>query len=487
MLHNMFDRLLVLFIAVILLITLMGGGLSIYTARQNMVKTRMDTLMKQAREIAHIAFEMSNDFYGYSKSMGNYLFYKTQQVYREYDAYIMIVNRHGRTMDNMRVAKHDNIEALETLDPEEKTSILQRVLAGEQIQSTINSGSGPIFTIAVPWMDKDVVSGAVFIHTSSQVIQAQYQSFLIQILVGFALTCFFAIFGATLYTKGIIKPLTKITFAAEEMAKGRLSVRAQVTGVNEVRQLAGSFNVMAEQLEMTEESRKEFVANVSHELRSPITSIHGFVEGILDGTIPQQEQQHYLQIISEETNRMKRLISDLLQLSRMDNGVENLKYSNFDINELICRVLIERMSDLQSKNIEPEINFYEEVCMVNADQDRISQVLHNIVDNAIKYLHNDGHLTIATSLVHDNTIDVVIQNDGDPISPEDRNHVFERFFMAEKAHTAGKGTGLGLSICKQIIEMHGQTIEVLPLDDGAGFRFTLSLAKKPEQQRLNPA
>lgn len=131
-----------------------------------------------------------------------------------------------------------------------------------------------------------------------------------------------AIIGTAFYTRGIVKPLTVITGAAEEMSRGRLNARAQVTGVNEVRQLAGAFNVMAEKLEQVEESRREFVANVSHELRSPVTSIHGFVEGMLDGTIPQEEYPRYLQIVFDETNRMKRLIADLLQLSRMDKGVD---------------------------------------------------------------------------------------------------------------------------------------------------------------------
>ena len=215
-----------------------------------------------------------------------------------------------------------------------------------------------------------------------------------------------------------------------------------------------------------------------------MTSIHGFVEGMLDGTIPQEEYPRYLQIVFDETNRMKRLIADLLQLSRMDKGVDKLTLSDFDLNELIRRVLIGRMNDIEEKSLNVQIDFCTEPCLVRADSDRISQVVHNIVDNALKFIFEKGSLTIRTSLVHDNTVAVVIQNDGEPIAPEDREHLFERFYKADKAHTSGKGTGLGLSICKQIMEMHHQTIEVLPLESGAGFRFTLQLAHRQEPQKL---
>ena len=303
-------------------------------------------------------------------------------------------------------------------------------------------------------------------------------------LIGFTLAAFVAIVGTALYTRGIIRPLTVITHAAEKMSKGELSARASVTGVNEVRQLAGAFNVMAAKLEKVEEGRKEFVSNVSHELRSPVTSIHGFVEGMLDGTIPQEEYPRYLQIVFDETNRMKRLIADLLQLSRMDNGVEKLQWSDFDINELIRRLLIGRMNDIEQKALDLQLDFEADPCMVHADSDRISQVVLNIVDNALKYISQNGHLTIRTKMMQNNIVAVEIENDGEPIAAKDRAHVFERFYMAEKAHTAGKGTGLGLSICKQIMEMHGQSIEVLPLDTGAGFRFTLQAAQTPGQPQL---
>ena len=489
MFQTMFDRLLALFMCVILLVVLISGAFSLFSIRSAMIDSRMEGLLMQAREIAFLASRIDDstiaDYLNIQSSTMAYLQWKARTVYEDYGAYILIVDRNGRVMDNMQSAIEGSVDALQTLDPEDMSAALIEVLSGREVQTQITHDSqGPVFTVAVPWIQDDTVLGAVFIHTSSQIIEAEYHGLLLQIGIGFAFAALAAIIGTAFYTRGIVKPLTVITGVAEEMSRGRLNARAQVTGVNEVRQLAGAFNVMAEKLEQVEESRREFVANVSHELRSPVTSIHGFVEGMLDGTIPQEEYPRYLQIVFDETNRMKRLIADLLQLSRMDKGVDKLTWSDFDLNELIRRVLIGRMNDIEEKSLNVQIDFCTEPCLVHADSDRISQVVHNIVDNALKFIFEKGNLTIRTSLLHDSTVAVVIQNDGEPIAPEDREHLFERFYKADKAHTSGKGTGLGLSICKQIMEMHRQTIEVLPLESGAAFRFTLQLSHKQEPQKL---
>lgn len=488
MFQNLFDRLLALFMVVILLVALIGSAFSMVSIRSSMVDSRMESLLGQAREIAFLASRMDNgdplsEYFNIETSTMTYLQWKAQTVYEDFDAYILIVDRNGRVMDNMQYVMEGS-GALATLDADAVSAALMQVLKGQEVQTKLHSAYGPVFSVAVPWVQNDSVLGAVFIHTSAQIIEAEYHGLILQIVVGFALASLVAIAGSAFYARGIIKPLTVITGAAEEMSKGKLSSRAEVTGVTEVRQLAGAFNVMAEKLEQVEENRKEFVANVSHELRSPVTSIHGFVEGMLDGIIPQEEYPRYLQIVFDETNRMKRLIADLLQLSRMDKGAAKLEWSDFDLNELIRRVIIGRMSDIEEKRLHMQLDFAEEPCFVHADKDRISQVLHNVVDNALKYVPDEGRLTINTTLLHDNTVATTIENDGEPISPQDRAHLFERFYKVDKAHTAGGGTGLGLSICKQIMEMHGEHIDVLPLEEGAAFQFTLKQSRPQEPARL---
>jgi signal transduction histidine kinase len=168
----------------------------------------------------------------------------------------------------------------------------------------------------------------------------------------------------------------------------------------------------------------------------------------------------------------------------MDNGAEKLQWSDFDINEQIRLILIGRMADIEEKAINVQMDFESDPCMVHADKDRIAQVVVNIIDNALKYVDQKDNLTIRTILLHDNKVSVEIENSGEPIAPEHKPHIFDRFYMAEKAHTSGKGTGLGLSICKQIMDMHGQIIELTEPEVGAGFRFTLEASKSPDTPRL---
>ncbi len=482
MFQSLFGRLLAIFMAVIIAVVFIGAAFSVLAIRNNMIEYRMENLMVQAREIAFLASRIDDtlltEYLDVDTPTTAYLQWKAQSVYEDYGAYILVVDRNGRIMDNMVFTVKNNPDTVQSLSAADVAGTLREVLTGKEVRTQIiNAAKGTIFTVAVPWTQNDTVLGAVFIHTSAQVIEAEYRGVMVQIFFGFSLAFFLAFMAAVFYSRAIVRPLTVITQSAEAMSRGKFSQRANVTGVDEVRQLAGAFNVMAEKLEQVEESRREFVANVSHELRSPVTSIHGFVEGMLDGTIPQEEHKKYLQIVGDETNRLKRLIADLLLLSRMDKGVDRLEISDYDINESIRRVLIGRMNDIEAMKLNVHLQFEQEPCMVRADKDRITQVLYNLVDNALKFVSDKGNLTITTKMVHD-IVSVTVTNDGSSILEADRPRIFDRFYKADKAHTSGKGTGLGLSICKQIMEMHGQTIRLLPGDEGASFLFTLPAGTK---------
>ena len=484
MFHSMFSRLFSILLLIILVVVFVGAGFSIIAIRNNMIANRMESLLVQAREIAFLASRVEDstltDYLGLDTPTETYLQWKAAKVYEDFGAYILIVDRNGRVKDNMITAIKNNPDTVESLTTTDVTDALHEVLTGKEIQTRItNAAKGTVFTVAVPWVQNSEVLGAVFIHTSAQIIEAEYRGIVFQIVVGFSIAALVSLACALLYTRSIIMPLTVITRAAEDMSRGRFNARAAVTGVDEVRQLAGAFNVMADKLAQVEENRREFVANVSHELRSPVTSIHGFVEGMLDGTIPQEEHGQYLQVVSDETNRLKKLIADLLELSRMEKGVVVLSMIRFDINEAIRRVIIGRMADIEQRGIQLHLEFQVDPCLVYADQDRIAQVINNLVDNALKFINDRGNLTIRTSLVHDK-VSVVVLNDGAPILPEDRPHIFERFYKADKAHTVGKGsgTGLGLSICQRILQQHGQNIRLIPSEAGAAFEFTLEMGNR---------
>ena len=296
-------------------------------------------------------------------------------------------------------------------------------------------------------MSGGLVRGAVFIQTPAQEIEVRAGTLLLPVLgvvLGF---CILAGGALLLYLRRILHPISVLSGAAKAMSEGNFSVRAPEGKATcpEIAELSASFNTMAEKLSQLEESRREFVANVSHELRSPITAISGDVEGMRDGTIGQEDYPQYLTIVSDETTRLKNLIGDLLKLSRLEKADAALNKTNFDICELLSRVLLHRTGDLEAKKMDVECDFAPEPCMVSADESRIEQVAVNLLDNAIKFTPDGGVIRMSVR-VNQGICTVIVQDNGVGISPEDRPHIFERFYTADQSHTSGKGTGLVLSI-----------------------------------------
>ncbi len=496
MYRSMFSRLFSVFLGLVLVLITIWASLSYVTIRNDRINARMEELKSQAREIAYLAsqadFESWSNF-GFTSSAKQYMQWKAQKVYDEFGALIVVMDRYGKIRHILFNELADDTDINATLSGEEFLSILYQAMSGKEIQIRTNVPGlgGPVFTVAVPWGQGQTVLGAVFIHTRAQVVEAEYKNLIWQVMAGAGTAVLLAVISLYFVTKQLTKPLKTMSEAAKEMAQGRFDVTAEVTGVLEVQELAASFNSMAGQLKRTEESRREFVANVSHELRSPMTSIQGFLEGMQDGTIPNDEHPKYLKIVGDEAKRLTKLIADLLALSRMEQGATKQNFSNFDINEIIRRALIRRMADIDHKQLEVDVDFQQDQCYCWGDSDRIEQVVVNLLDNALKFSYDKGKITWRTRITG-NKATVTIADDGPGILPQDQPHIFERFYKADKAHTAGKGTGLGLSICRRILEAHGQTIRLLPTDRGAAFEFTLEKGvektgvKVPEQEEEAP-
>ena len=261
----------------------------------------------------------------------------------------------------------------------------------------------------------------------------------------------------------------------QAFAHGEFDRRVDIRGSDEAAQLAQSFNGMAEEIGRLDQSRKSFVANVSHELRSPMTCIQGYVQGMLDGTIREDEREKYLGTVLSETQRLTKLVSELLDLSRFESGKIPLDKTRFDIDELILSVLFKYERRIEDRGIDVEISFKEQPCFVLADSARITQVITNLVDNAVKFAAEKGQIVIWTHAV-DNLCYVTVKNDGTGIPAADLPFVFERFYKVDKAHTSGGGTGLGLAIAKRIVEQHGGTISVTSSGGLTSFVFTLEKA-----------
>lgn len=298
-----------------------------------------------------------------------------------------------------------------------------------------------------------------------------------------AVTCAVALVIAVLSIlfnyRVMIVPMKDINNMTDKITKGEFATRCDEKKVydTDILQLINNFNQMATEFENSEQMRRTFISNASHELRSPLTSMQGFIQGVLDGTIPQSESRKYLNVVLSETKRLASMISSMLDLSRIESGKFPVKKSRFEINETIRRILIKFEPHITKKDITLNIDFINEYSYVYADKSKIEQVLVNLVDNAIKYSPSSTTIQITTH-IHGTKLYVSVKDEGIGISKKDQMLIWDRFYMADKARTPGKakGTGLGLAIVKKIVDDHKEIIWV-ESDKGQGttFIFTLEL------------
>ena len=286
-------------------------------------------------------------------------------------------------------------------------------------------------------------------------------------------------------TEMITQPLRQMSRAAKKMAHGRFDVRIKAKGKDEVAELAESFNNMADSLQNLETMRNNFMANVSHDLRTPMTTISGFIDNILIGAIPPEEQPHYLGIIKEEVRRLSRLVSSLLDISRLQAGDRKLTLSSFDICEMSRLILISFEQKIEEKRLDVDFVCDDDRIFVNADRDAIYQVLYNICDNAVKFSSYGAKYEIRIGICEDTRpkkVLVSVFNQGEGISEEDIPYVFERFYKADKSRGIDKkGVGLGMFISKTIIDAHGEQITVeSKKHEYCKFSFTLPLDESPK-------
>ena len=274
-------------------------------------------------------------------------------------------------------------------------------------------------------------------------------------------------------------PLKQMAKTARDFGHGDLDARVEMRGDYplEVEELALAFNNMASSLQKSEYQRQEFVANVSHELKTPMTTIGGYVDGILDGTIPPERSRHYMQIVSDETKRLSRLVRSMLDISQLqiESGIPEEKKTRFDLCEAAGQVLITFEQKIVSKGVEVEVDMPEHPVYTLAERDYVTQVIYNLVDNAVKFCPTGG--TLGLRIREDlRRAYISVYNDGKTIPPEELPLVFDRFHKIDKSRSENRdGWGLGLYIVKTIICAHGENISVTSRDGRTEFTFTMPM------------
>jgi signal transduction histidine kinase len=277
------------------------------------------------------------------------------------------------------------------------------------------------------------------------------------------------------------RPLDEIAAASRKFARGDFSVRVRqdYDSTDEMGALIDSFNRMADSLEQAESRRSEFIANVSHELRTPMTTIAGFADGILDGTIPREEETKYLISIRDETRRLSRLVRDMLDVSSTKSKASDpSRRTVFDLNELVIQTLLSFEARATEKHLDVDPQLPENNIMVVADKDAITRVIYNLLDNAVKFARPGSCLTVRLYKDGEKAY-VAVRNEGETIPPDDLPFIFDRFHKSDRSRSLDKeGMGLGLYLVKTIINSHDEDIAVKSEDGVTEFVFTLKLAGK---------
>ena len=298
-----------------------------------------------------------------------------------------------------------------------------------------------------------------------------------------------AMIVSLMYSKHMAKPLDEMAAASRRFARGDFSVRVRQREdpTDEMGALIDSFNKMADSLENAEARRSEFIANISHELRTPMTTISGFAEGLLDGTIPPEDEKKYLRAISDETKRLSRLVRDMLDVSQLRNrAADPTKRIDFDLTELTLQTLLSFESRATKKNLDVDPQLPDNHIMVHADKDAITQVIYNLLDNAVKFASPGSYITVR--IYKDNgKAYVSVRDYGETIPPDDLPFIFDRFHKSDRSRSLDKdGVGLGLYLVKSIINSHDEDIAVTSRDGMTEFVFTLTLAKnEPGEKKTN--
>jgi len=319
------------------------------------------------------------------------------------------------------------------------------------------------------------VIGYVFVATNSATIIDGWRTFVWVFLAASAAVMMIALLLSLVTSKRMAQPLDEMAVAAKKFAHGDFSARVTDDGrTDEVGALISAFNTMADSLETSEQRRNAFIANVSHELKTPMTTIAGFADGILDGTIPPEKERESLQVISSETRRLSRLVRRMLELSRLQSSERVAAQEQFDAAEILLRVLVSLETKITEKDLEVETHLPHGPVMVWGDPDAVTQVCYNLLDNAVKFASPKGLLTLKITTKAGKAY-IAIGNQGETIPPEQLTHIFDRFHKADSSRSTHKdGVGLGLYIVKTLLNTYKEDIFVTSENGFTEFTFTLS-------------
>lgn len=353
---------------------------------------------------------------------------------------------------------------------------IEQALNGQPVNEFVTESGQRIFLMVSPIANDQYIFDekvlVIALHGYDNVAKSIKGMFLLAGFITTIVTTFFLFILSNKFSA----PLRKMNVVAMEYAKGNFHNKLNVKSKDEIGQLGETLSHMAKELESLDLMRKEFVANVSHDMRSPLTSINGFVGAMLDGTIPEKEQQRYLRLMKDETERLIKLVNDLLDIARIEAGQVSIHPQVYNVSEQIRTLIAKHEPQLSKQMLEIEIETNDENDLyVLADKDRLDQVLGNLIQNALHFSPEKGLVTIKL-FSEEKEVCIAIKDEGPGIPKEQLTFIWDRFFKVDKARSQKVGTGIGLSIVKHIIDLHGAKIDVQS-EIGKGTTFSIRLPK----------
>lgn len=454
---------------VLVCLTVIMALLTVFYSR-NLASEKYSTLDRACESISEFINDVPNDRELNSPDRG--LYYVMDNLARVSDIDLFVTDKEGVIRncicsERLTTGKCNHVGAvidIKKLKKADKSNML----------SNLNVYKSPHYVAAYKLKSKgNFIGYTVATSSAVQVIdmlkktaRIYFISAIVPIVIMFAVLYFLAY--------RFTKPLKLMSEAARAMANGDFSRRIPVTTDDEIGELAISFNDMTNSLARLEETRKDFIANVSHELKTPMTTIGGFIDGIIDGTVEPDKQEHYLTLVSDEVKRLSRMVDSMLNVSRIESKEFSLKYELFDFKEMLIGVVIGQEQRIEEKMC--EIIGLDELpaAFIKADKDLIYRVIYNLVDNAVKFTNQNGKITFSLRL-DSKKLFFKIENTGKGIKKSDLPFIFEKFYKGDKSRSAVKdSTGLGLYLVKTIIKNHGGNITVTSVeDDFTAFSITL--------------
>ncbi len=480
---TLFTRVFLTTVLVILLSCILSTTLLYSQLGNYIVRTESEELEDVTKRVAEITGQFIDD-----SAAQKWLFNHIETQSRNNRCSIFVLNTNAEIVTMAGAGDFINQDKLDV-------SLISRALEGEsysyisgdKTEAIAKNTFVAVEPITATYNGEPLIMGAVMVCKPMPQIQQARNEVMGLMVTSQAIAIMIAFLFSFMLARSISRPVSKLSSAAKAVASGDFTKRIDYESKDEIGELIYSFNYMTGALKEIDEARSSFVSNVAHELRTPMTIISGFVEGIIDGTISEDEKDKYLAIVLSESRRLGRLVNDLLETSRLESGTAKLVMRQIDINEMLRKGVISYENAITQKKLNVEIEFKREHSFAIGDEDSIYRVIMNLLDNAIKYAPEGGYIKVR-SYESGRKVEVSIENSGEGISERDISHIWERFYKADKSRGMDKrGVGLGLYLVKTIISQHNNRIWA-ESKEGEYTRFIFTLdrpgggIKKSEQQ-----